>query len=160
MEKNISGYSVDENLTTGAEFYGSLGRLIGVVEFEDGNVTFIINKQGEYVCRETIIDVSVSMTKKGPSVSEKIFMSSIEKQLDKKEISLLHDSIFKTGNLDLLGNGVVDIKLGLQQLDNSIFVPDEELFNYFKNCKEMYPELPLNYAIKMIPYEKTTPKIM
>lgn len=158
MEKIINGYSVDENLLTGTEFYGEIGTLIDIVRFEDNNVAVIKNEQGQYTYRDTVIDVSVSMTQNGPVVYEQIYMGQKEKTLDDKLIEIINNSLEKSGSLDLLGNGIVNIDLGLQQSANSVFIAEESLLNHLKMCKNRYPELPLNYAIKMLPYEKNSHK--
>lgn len=160
MEIIINGYSVDENLITGAEFYGELGSLIGVVDFAGNYMAIIRDKQGQYNYRDTVIDTSVLMTNKGPNVSERIYMGSTEKMLDDKTMEAINNSLASTGKLEIVGNGEVNIELGLQQSDNSVFVADDEVLKHFKMCKNMHPELPLNFAINVIPYEKTSPKAL
>lgn len=155
MEKIINGFSVDENLTTGTNFYGELGTLVGVIEFDGNNVAIIKNQEEQYTYRDTVIDTSVEMTKKGPVVSERIFVGMTEKQLDDRSIELISE-----GNLNLIGNGEVNVDLGLQQSQNSVFVAEDGLLGYLRTCKNMHPELPLTYAIKMIPYENEVSKSM
>lgn len=160
MAKNINGYSVNEQLVTGLEYYGSLGDLLGVVDYNDANIAFIKTEDGEYVYRDAVIDTSVMMTKKGPSVSERIILGTTEEKVDEHTINEINESLSKNGNLDFLGNGEINVDLGLQQSDNAVFVTDDEFLAHLKVCKSMNPDLPLRYAVKTIPYEKASSKTM
>ena len=153
MEKIIKGYSVDENLVTGMEYYGELGELISVIDYERNNIAVIKNHEGLFTARDTVIDVSASMSKSGPIVTEQIYVSSNERQLDDNIINAI-----RNGSLDSLGMSQVNIELGLEQSSNCVYVAEEELLDHLRNCKRIYPELPLDFAMRMMPFEKSSSK--
>ncbi len=160
MEKMINGSSVDENLFTGEKSYGELGCLIGVVDLYGNNIAVIRNKEGQYIYRDAVIDASVQIAKNGPVVYERIFLGKTEKQLDAPLLDSINNSLTKAKNLELFGNGEVNVDLALQQSDNTVFVAEDEFLSYLKMCKNKQPELPLVFAIDAMPYEKTSLKTM
>lgn len=158
MGKTINAFSIDENMFTGAQHYGSLGDLLGIVDYDGNNIAFIKNQEEEYVYRDAVIDTSVMMTRKGPSVSERIILGTTEEKADEHTVNQINESLSKSGNLDFLGNGEINVDLGLQQSDNAVFVADDEFLAHLKVCKSMHPDLPLSYAVETMPYEKVSGK--
>ena len=159
MERRITGFSVDENLISGKEFYGDLGNLMGVIDTGDNKYISVIKKDNNQYCyRDTVIDASVSMSKNGPVVHESVYLGSSEKSFDTRLLDKIEEYYSKFQNLDTFLNGEINIDNALESNQGSVFVAEDNVLQYFQKCKQQNPELPLVYASKIMLYQNDNAK--
>lgn len=150
----ICGYSVDETLFTGKEFYDSLGYLLGVIKDDDTYKAIMQDKEGNYFSKEMVIDLRSEMTPQGPKVSEKLYVGKSNYELSDIMTAAVLVSQTKHQNLSLLNKEEVNVDLGLKEYDNDVFVAEDEVLNYFKNLQKTYPSMELRTLVKFMPYKE------
>lgn len=153
MEKVIEGFSVNNQLLTGLSFYGEIGTLVSVVRKDNRDLAVMKNNEGEYVTREAVIDTSISLTSNGPVVRGMLFVGESESQLYDEDIRLIEN-----GFPEAIGEGSIDVDFIFQGANNSVYVGEDGFIRHLQDCKYRHDELPLTYAIQMMPYEQEVSK--
>ena len=152
MIRKIYGYSINEKMTKGREVYGKIGYLIGIIYKDKNNLCAILmNEQNQYTTREAIIDIEAYVGRRGVEIKQDVILSKVEENIDMEILKEMNKSLAKKGDLSLVKNGEVNVRLGM---NNAVFIAKNNVFNYFKECKQNYPTLPLTYAEQAMPYQK------
>ncbi|MBR6073405.1 MAG: hypothetical protein IKP76_03700 [Bacilli bacterium] len=154
MEKRpINGYSVNNELISGSEFYGEIGTLLGVIEKDEKLYAIIEDKNGRLFSKNVVIETNVVMTKNGPAVTETVYAGEKNIPIPESTEDYIRDGIAKYNNLDFLYEGEVNIDLALAQND-SFFVGEDNFIDYLSDLKKRNPATPLLDSLKEYPYEQ------
>ena len=160
MEKRIiEAFSVNDNLLTGAEFYGELGTLIGVVEKERNYYAILEDSNGKLFSKNIVVDTSVEMTTRGPSVTEVIYAGKTNMPLSENISAFVKEGIEKFKNLDFLYDGEVNVDLALSQKGNNFFVGEDDFIEHLRNLKKSHPASNLYDMLKENPYKNNSSSI-
>lgn len=148
----LNGNSVDNNLFTGAEFYGSIGTLLGVVENDGYFYAVIEDNNGNLVSKNVVIETQVEMTKNGPFVTEYMYVGKNNTPIPETLAERIKEGYAKHQNLDFLYNGEVNVDLALSQMNNSVFVGDDAFIDHLRNLKKAHPSTSLNDLLRNNPF--------
>lgn len=144
--------NVNDHIQFGIESQG-MANLIGVVQYDnlDKNFWAIFEKpNGEFYRKKAIVDTRVSISKNGPHVEEDIIVSESNIEISQDEKERIKKSIQEYGNLELLGEGEINVELGLT--NSTIWVAKDKELEHLIDLKRRFEECPLMYSLEREPY--------
>lgn len=153
---NVNGFSVqiaNGNLLLGQESYGNVGTLLGVIEDNSDYYAVMENEQHLYY-KKAVIDTTVEQQKKGPVISQSLFLGEENFLISPSVEDYIKESIKTTNDLNRIGNGEVNIDILLSQQTPTVYIGSDQLISYLHTLKKNNPSFPLIASLSLYPYQE------